>query len=245
MKRLLVLLYGLSSYAVFVAVLVYFILFVCGVGVDKTVDSGVSGNAAQALLIDVLLIALFGIQHSVMARKRFKAWWTSLVPESIERSTYVLATTAAFVAIIWGWQPLTQRVWDAEGQSLRIALYGASGAGWLLVLMSTFMTNHFDLFGLRQVYLYAIGRRYTPIPFEEKWLYRWIRHPMMLGVFIAIWFTPTMSLGHLVLALGFSLYIFIGVYFEERSLKLELGEPYIRYVNRTRGFVPMSIRPRA
>ncbi|WP_028082010.1 methanethiol S-methyltransferase [Solimonas soli] len=238
MKRLLVLLYGVACYAVFAQVLLYFIGFLEGFLVEKTVNSGAPPPLARAVLIDSALIGLFGVQHSVMARRRFKAWWSLLVPACIERSTYVLATSLAFVALIHGWQPIPGTIWQIDQPLAKTAMYAISAGGWLLVLLATFMTNHFDLFGLRQVYLYSVRRRYMPVPFEEKWLYRWIRHPMMSGVLIAVWATPAMTAGHLLLALGFTVYILVGVHFEEKDLSGDLGEAYLRYTRRTARFLP-------
>lgn len=231
--RRLTLIYGAACYMIFLVVFLYLIFFIAGVLVSKTVDSGAATPIVRGLLVDLALIALFGIQHSVMARRAFKSWWTLLVPECAERSTYVLATSLVVAVMIGYWQPLWGSVWRVEGALPKDALYVVSGLGWGLVLFSSFLTNHWDLFGLRQVYLYSQGRRYTPVPFKESSLYQSIRHPMMLGVLIAVWATPAMSVGHLVLAVGFSLYILLGIHFEEQALKRDIGDAYVSYARRT------------
>lgn len=231
--RRLALIYGVACYTTFLLVFTYLIFFTAGVLVPKTVDSGMAAPLMQGLLVDGALITLFGLQHSVMARRTFKSWWTTVVPECVERSTYVLATSLVFIALIRYWQPLPGHVWNFEETWIRIAFYLLSGLGWGLVLFSSFLTNHWDLFGLRQVYLHSRGRRYMPVPFKDSSLYRSIRHPMMLGVLIAVWATPVMSVGHLVLAIGFSLYIVVGIHFEEQALRRDLGDAYVSYARRT------------
>ncbi len=238
MNRQVSFLYGVLCYGLFLAVFLYFIGFTTDVGVPKTVSSGQLGATAPALLIDLALIALFGLQHSIMARSGFKRWLTGFVSPSVERSTYVLATNLVFIVLFVFWQPLPGYLWQLDGQFWVAVLFAVSAAGWLLVLLATFLTNHFDLFGLRQVYLNLVKKTYTPVPFKEILLYRWIRHPMMLGLLIAIWATPWMTISHLLFALGMTVYIVIGIHFEEVGLQAQLGQPYREYQKRTVRLLP-------
>ena len=238
MSRMLVFLYGVASYAVFFGVFLYLVAFLCDFGVPKTIDSGVTGALAPALLINLGLLLLFGVQHSVMPRPGFKRWITSWMPRSMERSTYVLTTSLVLIVMFALWQPLPGTVWQADSPMLVWTLWSVNALGWFLVLLSTFLTNHFDLFGLRQVWLNLVRKSYSPVPFREILLYRWVRHPMMVGLFIAFWSVPTMSVSHLMFSLGMSIYIFIGVHFEEAGLRHELGQPYRDYAARTGRFLP-------
>lgn len=238
MSRFFSFAYGIVCYAMFLGVFLYFVGFVADVGVAKTVSSGQAGAPAAALTTDIALIVLFGLQHSIMARKRFKRWLTRFLSESIERSTYVLATNFVLLLLFIFWQPLPGHLWRIENPVLATSLQLLCALGWLLVLLSTFLTNHFDLFGLRQVYLNLVRASYTPVDFKEILLYRWIRHPMMLGLLIALWATPLMSSSHLLLSLGLSLYILIGIHFEEAALKAELGTTYLEYMGRTARLLP-------
>ena len=241
MSRLLALFYGAACYAVFLLTFLYAIAFVAGVGVPKHVDSGVPGNLPVALAIDLVLLALFAIQHSGMARPAFKRWWTRYVPAPVERSTFVLASSLALILLFWQWRPLPLRIWEVDGEAARWALYGLSAVGWLLVLSSTFLINHFDLFGLRQVWSYARGRRPAPdAPFVTRAFYRIVRHPIMLGFLIAFWATPTMSLGHLLFALMTTGYILLAVKFlEERDLVAQYGDTYRDYQRRVPMLLPL------
>lgn len=236
--RRLALCYGVACYITFLVVFLYLIFFIAGFLVPKTLDTGEPVPMALGLLVDGALIALFGLQHSVMARRSFKSWWTLVVPECMERSTYVLATSLAVIVLIRYWQPLPGNIWRIDGPLPKGGLYAISALGWGLVLFSSFLTNHWDLFGLRQTFLYSRGRRYTPVPFKESSLYRLIRHPMMLGVLLAVWATPEMTVGHLVLAVGFSAYIVVGVHFEEQALRRDIGDRYVSYQRRTVRFFP-------
>jgi protein-S-isoprenylcysteine O-methyltransferase Ste14 len=238
MRRTAILLYGLASYLLGVAALLYLIAFLFNLVVPKTIDTGESASHVAALLTDLGLIALFGLQHSVMARGRFKAWLTRVVPPAAERSTYMLATALVTFTLCLSWQPLPEVLWPAEPPLLRQALLAVGLGGWGLVLVSSFLINHFDLFGLRQVWLHFTGRDYSPLPFKAAGLYRYLRHPIMTGVFIGIWVTPSMTTGHLIFALGMSVYILIGVYHEERDLIGEFGEKYRRYIRVTGRFLP-------
>lgn len=238
MNRILNFAYGLACYAIFFLVFLYLIGFVADAGVPKSVSSGEPGAIGIALAIDLALIMLFGVQHSVMARRGFKRWLTRWLPASIERSTYVLVTSLVLILTYALWQPLPGQLWRVEDAGLVKALYALMALGWLLVLFATFLTNHFDLFGLRQVWLQFVRRSYTPVPFREWLLYRWIRHPMMLGLIVAFWATPSMSASHALFSLGMTLYIAVGVHYEEASLKEELGAPYRDYVARTGRILP-------
>jgi protein-S-isoprenylcysteine O-methyltransferase Ste14 len=243
MKRTAILLYGLANYLLGVGALVYLIAFLFNLVVPKTIDSGSPGNDVAAALADLGLIALFGLQHSIMARRGFKAWLTRLVPPAAERATYMLATALVTFILCLSWQPLPEVLWQAEDPLVQYALLGVGLAGWGLVLVSSFLINHFDLFGLRQVWLQFVDREYTQLPFKAAGLYRYIRHPIMTGVLVGVWITPTMTTGHLLFALGMSLYILIGVYHEEKDLIREFGERYRRYIRATGRFVPARSAP--
>lgn len=238
MKRLSVMLYSVVNYALGVAALVYLIAFLFNLYVPKTIDSGAPGNVAAAVAVDLGLIFLFGLQHSVMARPRFKAWLTGFVPHAAERSTFMLATALATFALCLLWQPLPQLIWQAPAGLAHDVMLAIGLAGWVLVLYATFLINHFDLFGLRQAWLYFTDREYTHLPFKTAALYRYMRHPIMTGVFVGIWFTPELTAGHLLFALGMSAYILIGVYYEEKDLLGVFGEKYRKYIHATGRFFP-------
>jgi protein-S-isoprenylcysteine O-methyltransferase Ste14 len=239
---LLAALYGLTCYVVFLGSFLYAIGFVGSFGVPKSIDSGSATDWRIALLIDVALLAAFAMQHSVMARPGFKAVWTRLVPRSVERSTYVLFSSLLLLLLFWKWQALPGAVWTATMPMARNALQGLFGLGWLIVLLSTFMINHFDLFGLRQVVLRLRGREYSPLSFRQRALYHFVRHPIMLGFLIAFWSTPRMSLGHLLFALTTSGYILIGVTLEERDLVAAHGAAYEEYRSRVPMLLPTGRR---
>ena len=238
MQRTAILLYGLASYLLGVAALVYLIAFLFNLVVPWTIDSGEPPSQFAAAVVDLGLIGLFGLQHSIMARRRFKAWLTRRVPPAAERSTYMLATALVTFTLCLAWQALPEVVWQADHPLLRQALLAVGLAGWGLVLVASFLINHFDLFGLRQVWLQFIERDYTPLSFKAVGLYRYLRHPIMTGVLIGIWVTPSMTTGHLIFALGMSVYILIGVYHEEQDLIRDFGAKYRQYMKLTGRFVP-------
>lgn len=243
MGRIVVFAYGLVCYSVFFATFLYLMGFLANFGVPHSIDSGEAGPLGVALLVNGLLIALFGVQHSVMARPGFKARLTRVVPEAAERSTYVLATSAVLVLLFWLWRPIPGLVWDVEAPALRSALTGLFVAGMGLVLVSTFLIDHFDLFGLRQVWFNLRGEPYTTKRFMTPAFYRWIRHPLYLGFFLTFWVTPTMSWGHVLFAAGFTAYILIAIPLEERDLLHHLGEDYGEWRKRTPAFLPFGSGP--
>jgi protein-S-isoprenylcysteine O-methyltransferase Ste14 len=241
-KRICIFLYGLASYAVFFATFLYAVGFIGNFAVPRTLDSAPSREIGVSLLIDLALLGLFAIQHSVMARPAFKRWFTRVVPESAERSTYVLASSLALIALFALWQPLGGEVWTVSDAVARGALWGAFVFGWLLVLVATFLINHFDLFGLRQVWLQLLGRPYTHLPFGTPVLYRYVRHPLYVGWFFAFWATPTMTLSHLVFAIMTTAYILVAIQFEERDLTAHFGDRYRDYKARVPMLVPFTKR---
>lgn len=244
MTRVLALLYGAVCYVVFLVTFLYAIGFVAGLGVPKHIDNGTAGDFSIALVIDLALLGLFAVQHSVMARPAFKRWWTQFVPPPVERSTYILFSSLALIALFWFWRPLPLTIWNVEQGAARIALYSLSMLGWLLVLTGTFMINHFDLFGLKQVWQYSRGARdHGEQPFVTRAFYRIVRHPLMLGFMVAFWATPTMSLGHLLFALMTTGYIVVAVKFlEERDLIAEHGDTYRDYQRRVPMLLPLPKR---
>ncbi|MGQ4660973.1 methanethiol S-methyltransferase [Lysobacter sp. F6437] len=239
MFRAFAFVYGTACYAVFLLVFLYAIGFVSGVGVPKHVDNGVATTLPLALVINLALLSLFAVQHSGMARPAFKRWWTRIVPASLERSTFVLAANVVLVLLYWQWRPMPMPVWDVEVEAARWLLYGLAALGWVMVLASTFLIDHFDLFGLRQSWRAALGRGPRPsAPFVTRALYRIVRHPIMFGFLIAFWATPTMTLGHLLFAGVTTGYILVAVkYLEERDLVAQFGDTYRDYQRR----VPMLL----
>jgi protein-S-isoprenylcysteine O-methyltransferase Ste14 len=242
--RISILLYGTACYAVFFATFLYAIGFVGNFGVPKAIDAVPSVPLAQALLINLALLGLFAVQHSVMARPAFKRWWTRFVPEPAERSTYVLLSSVALIALFAYWEPMGGVVWHLESQGARAVLYTVFAAGWGLILLSTFLIDHFDLFGLRQVWLHFRGHPYQPLKFGMPLLYRYVRHPLYLGWFLAFWATPDMSVTHLLFALATSAYILIAIQFEERDL-VDAHPEYADYRREVPMLVPGLGRRRA
>ena len=237
MSRILVPLYGAAAYLVFLASFLYAIAWLGNFLVPKTIDSGEPAPLGEAVLVNLALLAAFAIQHSVMARPAFKRWWTQFVAPPVERATFVLFASVLLFAVCLGWRPMPQVVWHAEGAAA-IALWGLFAAGWLIVLAATFMINHFELFGLRQVWLHARGRSYTAPRYVERFLYRFVRHPIMLGFLVAFWAAPTMSAGHLLFALTTTAYILVALQLEERDLVAEHGAAYEAYRERVPMLVP-------
>lgn len=238
MSRSLAVLYGAVCYTAFLVTFLYAIAFVAGLGVPKHVDNGASAPLATALAIDLGLLALFAVQHSGMARPAFKRWWTRFVPQPIERSTFVLVSSLVLLLLFWQWRPLSQSVWQVDHGLARGVLWAISLLGWLLVLTSSFTIDHFELFGLRQVWLHARRRSPKDEPFVLRAMYRIVRHPLMLGFLIAFWVTPTMTLGHLLFAVVVTGYIVVAVKFlEERDLVAVHGDAYRDYQRR----VPMLL----
>lgn len=238
MGKLLSLLYGLIAYVLFLISFLYAVGFIGNLLVPKSIDSGTELPFVQALIINSLLLSLFAIQHSVMARRGFKRWWTKIIPKSIERSTFVLLTSLILLLIYWQWRPMLVTVWHVENSIGIFIITVLFWFGWFVVFIATFMINHFDLFGLRQVYLNFIGKEYTTLKFQENILYKYIRHPIMLGFIIAFWATPRMSVGHLVFALATTGYILIAIQLEERDLISEHGKKYEYYQQRASMLFP-------
>ena len=234
--------YGAASYVVFLAAFLYSIGFVGNMLVPRSIDFPSPGTMPEALLVDVLLLGLFAAQHSIMARPWFKVRWTRVLPRSVERSTYVLVSSLLLALLFWQWQPIEGTVWELENPVGRGAMLVLFALGWLVVLTSTFMINHFDLFGLRQVYLRLKDEPYVPLPFVKVALYRFVRHPIMLGFLIAFWATPVMTLGHLLFAGATTGYIFIGIALEERDLLRAHGEAYERYRQEASMIIPVPRR---
>jgi protein-S-isoprenylcysteine O-methyltransferase Ste14 len=237
-QRVLTLAYGAVAYLAFLATFAYTIGFLAGVAVPKGVDDGAAGSAWAAVLVDAGLLALFAVQHSVMARPWFKRRWTRLVPPAIERSTYVLLATLVVALLMWQWRPIPDPVWSVEVGWARALLWGLYALGWVVLVVSTFLIGHFDLFGLRQVLARARERSYVEPGFRVPWLYRLVRHPLMVGFLIAFWATPDMSVGRLLFAGAATGYILIAVRFEERDLHDQLGEAYHRYAAEVPRFLP-------
>jgi methanethiol S-methyltransferase len=238
MSRLISFLYGLASYAIFFVTFLYAIGFVCGLVVPKTIDTGGVVPTAEALIVNLLLMSVFAIQHSVMARKQFKQWWTQFVPAPIERSTYVLFTSLALILLFWQWRPMPTPVWQIGDASVAMAVTALSLVGWLVVLTSTFLINHFELFGLQQVVNNLAGRSAAAPRFRTPLYYKFVRHPIYLGFIIAFWAAPTMTVGRLLFAAVTTAYIFVGIFLEERDLVDLFGDEYRRYRERVSMLVP-------
>jgi protein-S-isoprenylcysteine O-methyltransferase Ste14 len=237
MKKIISLAYGLICYLAFFGTILYAIGFVGNYLVPKTIDSEAEVSLASAVLIDTGLLLLFALQHSIMARPGFKRWWTRVVPEHLERSTFVLLASLCLMLLMWQWQPIGGIVWSIENETVKTILLAIYLAGWLIVFASTFLINHFDLFGLRQVWLYARNKPYSHLPFRVPFLYRIVRHPLYLGFLIAFWSTPVMSLAHFFFAVLTTGYILTAIQLEEKDLQSVYGDKYRRYKKQ----VPMII----
>ncbi|MEE8262168.1 MAG: isoprenylcysteine carboxylmethyltransferase family protein [Gammaproteobacteria bacterium] len=220
----------------------YTIGFVGNLIVPKTIDSGPVGPVTTVFIVNLILLGLFAVQHSVMARPGFKKWWTQFVPRPVERSTYVLISSLILILLFWQWRPMADVVWQVENTAGRFVLIGLFWIGWGTVLLSTFMIDYFDLFGLRQVYLHLRGLEYTSVEFKTTALYRYVRHPIMLGFVIVFWATPEMTQGHLLFAIATTGYILIGIQFEERDLRTFLGQRYNEYSRQVSMLIPLPGR---
>ncbi len=241
--RILTLVYGFASYVFFLVTFLYLIGFVGNWLVPKSIDSGEAAASVQtAVMINVLMLGLFAIQHTIMARPAFKQWWTRVVPTQIERSTFVLLATAILAVMAWQWRPLPEVVWQVENPIWVALLSGISLAGWGIVLIATFLIDHFELFGLKQTVAYATGRVARSPQFKERLFYRWVRHPLMSGFLIAFWFTPVMTQGHLLFAVVTTVYILIGVKIEEHTLLYLHGDRYEDYRRRVSMLFPLPRR---
>jgi len=235
--------YGLVAYVFFLATFVYTIGFVGGVGVPKTIDSGPAGPLVPAVVVDVLLLGLFAVQHSVMARRAFKRWWTRIIPPAVERSTFVLAATLVLALLDWQWRPIAQPVvWDVGHGAAAVLLQALFWLGWLVLLLSTFLINHFELFGLQQVYAPLTGREIPAPEFRTPLFYRYVRHPIYVGFLLAFWAAPVMTAGHLLFSAACTGYILIGIWFEERDLVAQFGDRYRAYRAQVRMLVPLPAR---
>ena len=247
MTRAIYLLFGVVAYLIFFTTFLYLVAFVGNLpGVPLTVDrGGIAGPLPLALIVDLALIALFGLQHSIMARQGFKAAWTRIVPAPVERSMYVLLASLALIILFLFWQPLPSPVWSIGNQAAAYLLWALFGLGWLIVLLSTFLLNHFELFGLHQVWSHAGGRAMPEPQFRQPLFYKWVRHPLYTGFFLAFWATPQMTAGHLLLALGMSAYMLIAIRYEERDLVGLFGDDYEGYRGRVGMLTPKLRRPQA
>ena len=239
MKRFLVFAYGVASYVVSLGAFLYLAGFLGNLFVPRSIDAAPVGPLWEALVVNTLLLGVFALQHSVMARPGFKAWWTRFVPIPAERSTFVMFTNLALILLFWQWRPMGGVIWDVEDPAARGIFHGLYAAGWLIVLGTTFLLNHFDLFGLRQVWLYLCGQPYTAVGFKTPGPYKVVRHPLYVGWFIAFCATPTMTIAHLVFAVGMTLYILVAIRFEERDLVEYHGEAYAEYRRTVPMFIPL------
>jgi methanethiol S-methyltransferase len=237
MKRVTIFLYGVACYVLFLATFLYAVGFIGNIFVPKSIDSGANIPLLYALGVNLLLLSVFAVQHSVMARPWFKQAWTQVVPEPAERSTYVLLSSVALILLFRFWQPMGGVIWSIENGIVRAVIYAGFAAGWLIVLLSTFLINHFDLFGLRQVYLFLRRRPYTHLEFRTPFFYRYVRHPLYFGWLLTFWCAPVMTAAHLVFAIMTTAYILIAIRWEEADMVKLHGPKYIQY----RQDVPMIL----
>ncbi|OQW91313.1 MAG: hypothetical protein BWK79_17190 [Beggiatoa sp. IS2] len=240
--KTLALIYSIICFLLFNFIFLYFIGFIGNLVIPYSIDAGESAALIPAIVINVILISLFGIQHSIMARPRFKQWWITLILEPLERSTYVLCSCLVMILLCWYWQPLPQVIWQVDNTVGSVLLLGLFWGGWLFSFFASFLISHFELLGVRQVYFYWQGKEYVPVPFKIVSVYKYVRHPIMLGTLIGLWATPKMTVGHLLLATGLTLYIFIGLYFEEKDLKTLYGKAYEEYQRKTGRIIPLFVR---
>ena len=242
MAGLVAVLYGVVAYSITLIALLYLIGFTGNLVVPKSIDSGAAGPLLQSAMVDTLLIGLFAIQHSVMARPGFKRWWTRIVPTSVERSTYVLFASFALLLLYWQWQPIPTPIWIVQDPISAAVLDGIFWLGWVVLVVSTFLLNHFELFGLSQVFARLFGKQLSDPKFRTPLLYRYVRHPIYLGVLLAVWATPSMTVGHLLFAGMITGYILIGIQLEERDLVKQFGDQYRRYRQRAAMLIPFPGR---
>jgi protein-S-isoprenylcysteine O-methyltransferase Ste14 len=242
MTRFLILIYGFLAYALFLPAILYLIGFLGDFAVPKTVDSGAAGALVPSILRDVLLLALFGLQHSLMARAGFKKWWTRIVPPAAERSTYVLISSLTLIGVYAFWAPIPAEVWSVTNPAIGTTVLAIFWAGWAILFLSTFLLNHFALFGLQQVYAALRGRDVPAQPFSTPGFYKFVRHPIYFGFLLGFWATPVMTVGHLVFAAAGTVYIVIGTLLEERDLIAHFGDTYLAYRKRVGMFLPWRAR---
>jgi protein-S-isoprenylcysteine O-methyltransferase Ste14 len=242
MARWIAVIYGISTYAVFLGTILYAIGFASNLVVPKSIDSGAAGPLIESVLINTMLLGLFAVQHSVMARQGFKRWWTRFVPPSTERSTFVLFSSFALLLLYWQWRPIPEPIWTVQNPVIAIALEAISFFGWGLLFVSTFMLSHFELFGLSQVFARFFGLNLPATKFHAPLLYRLVRHPIYLGFLLAFWATPSMTMGHLLFAVATTGYILIGIQLEERDLIGIFGDQYRSYKQRVPMLLPLPGR---
>ncbi len=238
MGRTASLIYGLISYAIAMASLVYAVGFLANLWVPKSIDSGISTSFSTALIVNLLLLGLFAVQHSVMARPAFKKWWTSIVPEQIERSTYVLLSGLILWLLFWQWRPMTDVVWRTDSEFFSTILWAIYFIGWAITVGSTFLISHTDLFGLKQVHSHWSGKKIEAPSFVTPLLYKFVRHPLYFGLLLVLWSVPEMTTGRLLFAIGATGYIIIGALLEERDLAATFGQAYDDYRKRVSMLIP-------